>query len=157
VWCNKFVITQTAGHAISAVHAFELAGITYRQLDYWARRGWVAPSIEAGTGRPGRRLYSADDVLHLAALGHLGRSGVDVGQLGPKVAAVELPAGDVDYLVVLGPDLHLEVVVASEFRARVTAPGSYVVFDPVPLRRQLGLYGAPATSRTLHTDQARIA
>jgi len=141
------VITHTARHAISAVDAFELAGITYRQLDYWARRGWVAPSIEAGTGRPGRRLYSSDDVLRLAALGYLGRSGVDVGQLGPQVATLELPAGDIDYLVVMGPDPCLDVVMATELRTRVSAGGSHVVFDPAPLRRQLGLCTSPTTAR----------
>ena len=151
----SLVITQPARHAITAPDAFRLAGITYRQLDYWARRGWVAPSIEAGTGRPGRRLYSPDDVLRLAALGHLGRSGADVGQLGPQLAGLELPAGDVDYLVVLGPELGLEVVTASELRARLGTPGSYVVFDPAPLRRQLGLASA-APSRT-RLSEARTA
>ncbi len=152
----SLVITQTSRDAISAPDAFRLAGITYRQLDYWARRGWVVPSIEAGTGRPGRRLYSPDDVLRLAALGHLGRSGADVGQLGPQVAALELPAGDFDYLVVLAPELCLEIVSAAELRARLGSPGSYVVFDPAPLRRQLGLVPAAATSRTRLT-QARTA
>ena len=144
----SLVITQPARHGITAPDAFRLAGITYRQLDYWARRGWVAPSVEAGTGRPGRRLYSPDDVLRLAALGHLGRSGADVGQLGPQVADLELPAGDVDYLVVLGSDseLSLEIVAASELRTRLGTPGNYMVFDPAPLRRQLGL-GAPAPAR----------
>ena len=151
----SFVITHPKRHGISAPDAFRLAGITYRQLDYWARRGWVAPSVEAGTGRPGRRLYSPDDVLRLAALGHLGRSGADVGQLGPQVAGLELPAGDVDYLVVLGSELSLEIVAASELRARLGAPGTYTVFDPAPLRRQLGLASA-APARTRLT-QARTA
>jgi DNA-binding transcriptional MerR regulator len=71
--------TRTATHVITAPEAAELAGITYRQLDYWARRGWVAPSIDRGTGRAARRLYSADDVVRLAALGHFGRARADVG------------------------------------------------------------------------------
>ena len=151
----NLVITQPPRHGITAPDAFRLAGITYRQLDYWATRGWVKPSIEPGTGRPGRRLYSSDDVLRLAALGHLGRSGADVGQLGPQVAGLELPAGDVDYLVVLGSELSLDVVAASELRARLGTPGSYVVFDPAPLRRQLGLASA-APSRT-RLSEARTA
>jgi hypothetical protein len=151
----SLVITQPARHGIPAPDAFRLAGITYRQLDYWARRGWVVPSVEAGTGRPGRRLYSPDDVLRLAALGHLGRSGADVGQLGPQVAGLELPAGDVDYLVVLGSDLSLEIVPAGELRPRLGTPGSYVVFDPAPLRRQLGL--APAAPARTRLSEARTA
>ncbi len=149
------VITQTARNRISAPEAAGLAGITYRQLDYWARRGWLVPSIEAGTGRPGRRLYSPVDVLRLAALGHLGRSGADVGQLGPQVADLELPAGDVDYLVLLGPEPSLEVVAAEELRSRLGSPGTFVVFDPAPLRRQLGL--APAVPTPTHLREARTA
>ena len=140
------VITQPARHGITAPDAFRLAGITYRQLDHWARRAWVAPSVEAGTGRPGRRLYSPEDVLRLAALGHLGRSGADVGRLGPQVAGLELPDGDVDYLVVLGSELSLEIVAAGELRPKLGTPGTYVVFDPAPLRRQLGL-ASPAPAR----------
>jgi hypothetical protein len=152
------VITQTERHGISAPEAARLADITYRQLDYWARRGWLPPSVEAGTGRPGRRLYSPCDVLRLAALGHLGRSGADVGQLGPQVATLELPVGDVDYVVVLGPELSLEVVRADRLRAHVSVPaqgGGYIVFDPAPLRRQLGLATSASSSRTL--TQARTA
>ena len=40
----------------TACHA---AGITYRQLDYWARTGLVGPTLRAGSG-PG--LYSFRDV-----------------------------------------------------------------------------------------------
>jgi hypothetical protein len=159
VWCNhKVVITPVASHAISAVDAFGLAGITYRQLDYWARRGWVPPSIEPGTGRRGRRLYSPDDVVRLAALGHLGRSGADIAQLGPKIGALELPAGD--YLVILGPGLRLGAVAANHLRARLGDPGSYVVFDPAPLRRRLGLLASPASppaSTYTALNQARTA
>jgi hypothetical protein len=38
------------------------AGITYRQLDYWARTGLVGPTLRAGSG-PG--LYSFRDVVIL--------------------------------------------------------------------------------------------
>jgi DNA-binding transcriptional MerR regulator len=143
------VITPTARDGITAPEAARLAGITYRQLDYWARRGWLRPSVEAGTGRPGRRLYSAHDVLRLAALGHLGRSGADVGQLGPQVAEVELPP-DGDYLVILDRELSLEVVAASELRARLGVPGRYVIFDPAPLRREVGLLSAASPTALTH-------
>jgi len=149
------MVTQPLLREISAVDAFHLAGITYRQLDYWARRGWVTPSIEAGTGRPGRRLYSPNDVLHLAALGHLGRSGADVGLLGPTMANLDLPEGTADYLIVLGADQHLEVVAAADLRNRVATPGTYVVFDPGPLRRHLGLRpGAAPRSRLIEARTA---
>lgn len=147
------MVTQSQGHGISAVDAFQLAGITYRQLDYWARRGWVEPSIEAGTGRPGRRLYSPDDVIRLATLGHLGRSGIDVGRLGPLVATLKLPTGTADYLIILGPDYSLGVVPVAGLRGYVTAtPGRFVIFDTGPLRRQLGVRRTDAAVRSRQTE-----
>src|SRR5436305_10117397 len=41
------------------------AGITYRQLDYWARTGLVEPSIRPAAGSGTQRLYSFTDVLVL--------------------------------------------------------------------------------------------
>ena len=81
-WCNGEVMTQTPSGGIAATAACELAGVTYRQLDYWARRGWVSPSVDTGLGRAGRRLYHPGDVVRLAALGHFGQAGLDVGKLG---------------------------------------------------------------------------
>jgi hypothetical protein len=41
----------------------KVVGITYRQLDYWARTSLVVPSIRAATGSGSQRLYSFRDVL----------------------------------------------------------------------------------------------
>ena len=41
------------------------AGITYRQLDYWARTGLVEPGIRPAAGSGTQRLYSFRDVLVL--------------------------------------------------------------------------------------------
>src|SRR6266536_4426743 len=38
--------------------ACSAAGITYRQLDYWARTGLVAPTIRSAKGSGSQRLYS---------------------------------------------------------------------------------------------------
>lgn len=42
------------------------SGITYRQLDYWARTGLVVPSVRSAGGSGTQRLYSRDDVVDLA-------------------------------------------------------------------------------------------
>ncbi|MED5527073.1 MAG: MerR family transcriptional regulator, partial [Actinomycetota bacterium] len=39
------------------------AGITYRQLDYWARTGLVAPTVRGAAGSGTQRLYSFRDIL----------------------------------------------------------------------------------------------
>ena len=41
--------------------ACKAAGITYRQLDYWARTGLVEPTIRSAKGSGSHRLYSFRD------------------------------------------------------------------------------------------------
>jgi len=41
------------------------AGITYRQLDYWARTGLVEPSVRGAHGSGSQRLYGFRDILVL--------------------------------------------------------------------------------------------
>lgn len=45
-----------------------LTGITYRQLDYWARTELVCPSIAGAKGSGTQRVYSATDVLVISVL-----------------------------------------------------------------------------------------
>jgi hypothetical protein len=85
---------------LSAVQAHEAANISYRQLDHWARQGWVTPSIDRGEGRAGKRLYSARDVVRLDLLRHLALSGVSPTVAGPSV--VELPI-DESAFILWGP------------------------------------------------------
>ncbi|MBW3659628.1 MAG: MerR family transcriptional regulator, partial [Actinobacteria bacterium] len=43
----------------------KIVGITYRQLDYWARTELVTPSVQEAQGSGSQRLYSFDDVVQL--------------------------------------------------------------------------------------------
>lgn len=63
------------------------AGITYRQLDYWARNGLVSPSVGANSGE---RLYSFRDILILKVVKRLLDAGISVQQV--KAAALHLGA-----------------------------------------------------------------
>ena len=54
--------------------AAEIAGITYRQLDYWARTDLVMPSLARATGSG--RLYSYRDLLELRAVKSLLDAGI---------------------------------------------------------------------------------
>ncbi|HEY6003879.1 MAG TPA: MerR family transcriptional regulator [Anaeromyxobacter sp.] len=49
----------------------ELAGITYRQLDYWARTGLVRSSIRQAAGRGSRRVYSFEDLVAFRVVARL--------------------------------------------------------------------------------------
>lgn len=58
--------------------ASKVAGITYRQLDYWARKRIVEPSITPSHGSGSRRLYSFKDVVILAVSKRLLDAGVNL-------------------------------------------------------------------------------
>lgn len=58
--------------------ACTVAGITYRQLDYWARTGLVEPTIRQATGSGTQRLYSFQDVLVLKVVKRLLDTGVSL-------------------------------------------------------------------------------
>lgn len=58
--------------------ACQAAGITYRQLDYWARTGLVVPSIRGAKGSGSQRLYSFTDILVLKVVKRLLDTGVSL-------------------------------------------------------------------------------
>jgi DNA-binding transcriptional MerR regulator len=58
--------------------ACQIAGITYRQLDYWARTKLVVPSIRAAAGSGSQRLYSFKDLLVLKVVKRLLDTGVSL-------------------------------------------------------------------------------
>ena len=65
--------------------ACSAAGITYRQLDYWARTGLVEPSIRAATGSGSQRLYGFRDILVLKVVKRLLDTGISLQQIRAAV------------------------------------------------------------------------
>jgi DNA-binding transcriptional MerR regulator len=61
--------------------AAKAAGITYRQLDYWARTGLVEPSVRSAAGSGTQRLYSFRDILVLQVVKRLLDTGVSLQQI----------------------------------------------------------------------------
>jgi DNA-binding transcriptional MerR regulator len=57
------------------------AGITYRQLDYWARTGLVEPSVRAAHGSGSQRLYGFRDILVLRVVKQLLNTGISLQQI----------------------------------------------------------------------------
>lgn len=76
--------------------ACKVVGITYRQLDYWARTGLVEPSIRSAQGSGSQRLYSFGDVLVLKVVKRLLDTGVSLQQI--RVAVDSLRDRGVDDL-----------------------------------------------------------
>jgi DNA-binding transcriptional MerR regulator len=101
----------------SGREAADLVGITYRQLDYWARTDLIRPSLADAKGSGSRRRYSYRDLLELKMIKTLLDAGQRLervraafeylrAQVGDEVTSVTLViAGDSVVLVRDGEDL----------------------------------------------------
>jgi DNA-binding transcriptional MerR regulator len=87
-------------------------GISYRQLDYWARTGLVTPSVREAGGSGTQRLYSFRDMLVLRIIKKLLDAGVGLQQIRKAV----------DYLKEMRQPLH-SVTLMSDGN-RIYAPES---------------------------------
>lgn len=85
----------------SGKRAAEIVGITYRQLDYWARTDLIRPSVTEAAGSGSRRSYSYRDLLELKVIKKLLDAGIRLEsvrdvfaylrtQLGTDVASANL-------------------------------------------------------------------
>ncbi|GAA2069387.1 MerR family transcriptional regulator [Aeromicrobium halocynthiae] len=84
--------------------ACKAAGITYRQLDYWARTKLVEPTVRSATGSGTQRLYSFKDILLLKIIKRLLDAGVSLQQIRTAV----------DHLRQRGTDDLTEVTLMSD-------------------------------------------
>lgn len=75
--------------------ACSAAGITYRQLDYWARTGLLVPSIRSASGSGSQRLYSFRDILVLRIVKRLIDTGVSLPNIRAAVKHLN-DSGEVD-------------------------------------------------------------
>jgi DNA-binding transcriptional MerR regulator len=110
-----------------------VVGITYRQLDYWARTGLLRPSIADASGSGSQRRYSYADVLELKVIKRLLDAGLKLQQARQ---AVECLRGD------LGVDLaSAQLVLAGSRSVLAHSDGEVVdllaggqgVFNILPL------------------------
>ena len=65
--------------------ACQAVGITYRQLDYWARTGLVEPTVRTATGSGTQRLYSFKDILVLKVVKRLLDTGISLQNIRAAV------------------------------------------------------------------------
>jgi DNA-binding transcriptional MerR regulator len=70
---------QRTGYRGPAVS--DIVGISYRQLDYWARTGLVTPSISKAKGSGSQRLYSFEDIVRLRVVKRLLDTGVTLERI----------------------------------------------------------------------------
>jgi DNA-binding transcriptional MerR regulator len=80
LWCVSCRDRGRAG-GWSAHQAADLAGCSYRQLDYWARTDLIRPSLNDAHGSGSRRRYSYPDVARLCLVTSLTRGGIKLESL----------------------------------------------------------------------------
>lgn len=62
-----------------------LVGITYRQLDYWARTDLLKPSMQEAQGSGSQRLYSFSDLVQLKVIKRLLDAGMSLKRIRSAV------------------------------------------------------------------------
>ncbi len=81
-----------------------IVGITYRQLDYWARTDLLRPSMQEATGSGSQRMYSFSDVVQLKVVKRLLDAGMSLKKIRTAVQllreqmASDQPLADVTLL-----------------------------------------------------------
>jgi DNA-binding transcriptional MerR regulator len=79
---------HVAGYrGVTACHA---VGISYRQLDYWARTNLVVPSIRDASGSGTQRLYSFRDMVVLKVVKRLLDAGVSLQNIRKAIESLRL-------------------------------------------------------------------
>ncbi len=72
----------------------DIVGITYRQLDYWARTDLLKPSISEARGSGTQRLYSYRDLLDLKVIKRLLDAGVSLKSARRAIACLREGLGE---------------------------------------------------------------
>jgi DNA-binding transcriptional MerR regulator len=67
---------RVADQGFSGAKAAEIVGISYRQLDYWARTDLVRPTVTDAAGSGSRRRYGYTDLLELKVIKSLLDAGI---------------------------------------------------------------------------------
>lgn len=125
---------------LSSREVADLAGVTYRQLDYWCRTDLLTPSVAEARGSGSWRKFSYRDALTVAAVGHLAQLGLaDFGKVQPLaegLAALPLEAWRGLLFVTADGTVH---------RSFPTAAPAAVVLDleAIVRRVELALEDAP--------------
>lgn len=72
-------LTEEIG--FGGTQAAKVVGISYRQLDYWARTDLIRPSLSDAHGSGSRRRYSYNDLLELKSIKKLLDAGIKLEQV----------------------------------------------------------------------------
>ena len=110
----------------SGKKAAEIVGISYRQLDYWARTDLVRPSVADAAGSGSRRQYSYGDLLELKVIKSMLDAGIKLEsvreafaflreQLGTDIASAQLVIGGGSAILVRDDHELVDVLKRGQF------------------------------------------
>jgi DNA-binding transcriptional MerR regulator len=142
-----------------------LIGISYRQLDYWARTGLLRPSLAEARGSGTKRRYAYRDVLELKVIKQLLDAGVSLQSARRAVECLREDLGaDVasSNLVLTG---NRSILARSNGEVVDLLAGGQGVFNIVPLSGVVGeldadivrIGGAAPSRRVTPTPADRLA
>src|SRR6186713_3337320 len=105
----------------SGREAADIVGITYRQLDYWARTDLIRPTLADAKGSGSRRRYSYRDLLELKVIKSLLDAGIRLesvreaftylrNNLGEEVTSAKLVISGGSAVLVRDGDELIDVV-----------------------------------------------
>jgi hypothetical protein len=115
---------------LSQPEAAEAARVTYNQFDEWGQRGWLVPA-----GRRGhQRCYGADEVIRANWLRSIASLPSDFDTVAAEVRSCDLSAR---YLVITNAETVTAVPGRSRLYRLLETPGSHLVIDQLPERRNL--------------------
>lgn len=115
------VPASAVGGGFAGRRAAEIVGISYRQLDYWARTDLLRPSLMDAAGSGSRRLYSYSDLLELKVIKSLLDAGIKLeqvrsvfsylrDQLGEDIATANLVISGTSSVLVRNGDELIDAV-----------------------------------------------
>ncbi|HUG87643.1 MAG TPA: MerR family transcriptional regulator [Actinomycetota bacterium] len=78
-------MATTTENGYRAPEVVKLVGVTYRQLDYWARTELVKPSVRDASGSGTQRLYGFQDLVLLRSIKNLLETGVTLQKIRKAV------------------------------------------------------------------------
>ncbi len=87
----------------------KIVGITYRQLDYWARTDLVRPSVMDANGSGTQRLYSYRDLVELKVIKQMLDAGISLQSARKAVESLRGFSDDLASvrIVIQGPNVVL--------------------------------------------------
>ena len=119
--------------------ALKLTGVTYRQLDYWARTRLVGSSIRQAAGRGSRRVYSFQDLVALRVVARLLKAGVSLQSVRRAVEYLKQHADQPSTLGLITKGNRVFALMGNSSKmVEATAEGQVVIaIDVEPIEKDL--------------------